>query len=261
MVQSSVAIIAGVGNGSGTGGAAARLFAKQGYAVALISRGADSLNALASSIKESGGKAETFPVDSYGPDELTAAFASIHERFPASDFAVRVAIFNAGQGIWKPFLQITPEEIRESNRINIEGSFAFARGAILALQKNDLEVGKGGKGKGTLVFTGATASTRGNVTTAGFAAGKFAVRALSQSLAKEFGKEDIHVAHAIIDGGIATANVRGDRNAPPSGPVANPTPEKKLSPESIAEAYLYLVNQDRSAWTWELDLRPAHEKW
>ncbi|KAJ7754092.1 hypothetical protein B0H16DRAFT_1662926 [Mycena metata] len=252
---SSVAIVAGLGNGSGTGGAAARLFAKEGYAVALISRGVESLNALASSIKESGGKANAFPVPAYGPDEIAAAFSAIHEQYPSSEYAIKVVIFNIAQRTWKPFLQLTAEDIRESNKVNIESSFAFARGAILAFQQNEAATSTG---KGTLVFTGATASVRGNVITSAFASGKFAVRALAQSLAKEFGKQDIH---AIIDGAIATGNVPGDRNSPPSGPVENSTPESKLSPESIAAAYLYLVNQDRSAWTWELDLRPAHEKW
>jgi len=256
---SSVVVIAGIGNGSGTGAAAARLFAKEGYTVALISRGSESLNVLASSINGSGGKAHSFPVAAYGPEDVTTAFASIEAQFPSPEYTIRAAIFNAGHGVWKPFLQITPEDVRESSKVNIEASFAFARAAILAFQKNDPSPATGAKG--TLIFTGATASLRGNVVTSVFAAGKFALRALSQSLAKEFGKEDIHVAHAIIDGGIATNNTRGDRNTPPSGAVENPKPHSLLSPESIATSYVYLVNQDRSAWTWELDLRPAHEKW
>ncbi|KAJ6550822.1 hypothetical protein DFH09DRAFT_1248775 [Mycena vulgaris] len=208
-----------LGNGSGTGGAVARLFAKEGYTVALVSRGSEALDVLAKSIQASDGKIST------------------------RGYAITVAIFNAAQGVWKPFLEVTPEDIRESNKVNIEGSFAFSRAAILAFQKNEPMASTGAKG--TLVFTGATASLRGNVTTSAFAS----VRALSQSLAKEFGKQDIH---AIIDGVIATGNSRGDRNTPPTGP---------RSPESIAAWYLYLVNQGRSAWTWELDLRPAHEKW
>ncbi|KAJ7123873.1 hypothetical protein C8R43DRAFT_1031763 [Mycena crocata] len=256
---SSVVVVAGIGNGSGTGGAVARLFAKQGYTVALISRGSESLDVLAKDIKSSGGNAESFPVSAYGPEDLTSAFEAIQQRYAAPDYAITVAIFNAGHAVWKPFLQITPEDVQESNKVNIEGSFAFARAAILAFQKNEPVQATGAKG--TLIFTGATASLRGNVITSAFASGKFAVRALAQSLAKEFGKQDIHVAHAIIDGGIATGNTRGDRNTAPSGPVENTTPELKLSPESIAASYLYLVNQDRSAWTWELDLRPAHEKW
>ncbi|KAJ7054950.1 hypothetical protein C8F01DRAFT_1221289 [Mycena amicta] len=250
---SQVVVVAGVGNGSGTGGAVARRFAQEGYTVALVSRGAEALNALASSIAKSGGKASC----THG-DQITSAFAAVQDRFPASEYAITVAIFNAGHGVWKPFLQVTPQDVRESNKVNIEASFAFARAAILAFQTN---TPTGNGGKGTLIFTGATASLRGNVTTSAFASGKFALRALSQSLAKEFGKEDIHVAHAIIDGGIATGNTRGDRNTPPSGPVENPKPAGLLSPESIADSYLYLVNQDRSSWTWELDLRPAHEKW
>ncbi|KAJ7279343.1 hypothetical protein C8J57DRAFT_1303073 [Mycena rebaudengoi] len=256
---SSVAVIAGIGNGSGTGAAAARLFAKEGYTVALISRGAESLEILTNAIKNSGGHAEAFPVSAYGSDEITAAFSAIHSRYPSPQYTVSVAIFNAGHGVWKPFLDITPEDIRESNKVNIEGSFAFARAAILAFQKNTITEGTGKKG--TLVFTGATASLRGNVITSAFASGKFALRALSQSLAKEFGKQNIHVAHAIIDGGIATANNRGEVERKPTDPVENPTPNSKLSPESIAASYLYLAKQDSSAWTWELDLRPAHEKW
>ncbi|KAJ6467442.1 hypothetical protein C8R45DRAFT_1020030 [Mycena sanguinolenta] len=255
-MSSSVVVIAGVGNGSGTGAAAARLFAKEGYIVALISRGVESLNALASSINSSGGKADSFPVAAYGPDEVAAAFASIEARFPSPEYAITAAIFNAGHGVGKPFLQVTPEDVREFSKVDIETSFAFSRAVILAFQKNKPSPATGAKG--TLIFTGATASLRGNVVTSAFSAAKFAVRALSQSLAKEFGKEDIH---AIIDGGIATNNTRGNRDTPPSGPVENTTPDSKLSPESIAKSYLYLVNQDQSSWTWELDLRPSHEKW
>ncbi|KAJ7457383.1 hypothetical protein FB451DRAFT_1142638 [Mycena latifolia] len=256
---SSVIVVAGIGNGSGTGGAVARLFAKEGYTVALVSRGSESLDAVAKSIKASGGHAESFPISAYGPDELTAAFNSIHARYPSPEYAITVAVFNTSHGARKPFLDVTPEDVRESNKVNIEGSFAFARAAILAFQKNELAPATGKKG--TLVFTGATASLRGNLTTSAFASGKFAVRALSQSLAKEFGKQDIHFSQAIIDGSIATGNTPGNRNSQSSGPRENPTPHLKLSPESIAASYLYLVNQDQSAWTWELDLRPSHEKW
>jgi NAD(P)-dependent dehydrogenase (short-subunit alcohol dehydrogenase family) len=94
--------------------------------------------------------------------------------------------------VLKPFLQLTTEDIRDSAKVNNEGAFAFSRAAILAFQKNDPSPSTGAKG--TLIFTGATASLRGNVVTSAFAAGKFALRALSQSLAKEFGKEDIHVS-------------------------------------------------------------------
>jgi len=110
--------------------------------------------------------------------------------------------------------------------------------------------------RGTLLFTGATASVRGNVTTSAFSAGKYALRSLSQSLAKEFGKQNIHVAHAVIDGGILT-----ERSAKLRGEEWAKDEDRRLSAEGIAEAYVYLTHQPRSTWTWELDLRPAHENW
>jgi NAD(P)-dependent dehydrogenase (short-subunit alcohol dehydrogenase family) len=103
-------------------------------------------------------------------------------------------VFNASQGAWKPFLNLTPEEVRTAAEVNLNGAFAFSREAILAFKENKIEHEKIGK-RGSLIFTSATAALRGNTTTSLFAAGKFAVRALSQSLAKEFGKENIHVAH------------------------------------------------------------------
>ncbi|KAJ7842779.1 hypothetical protein B0H14DRAFT_2779815, partial [Mycena olivaceomarginata] len=160
---------------------------------------------------------------------FSSVFASISSQFPASQYSMRAALFNIGYGVWKPFLEVTPEEVQESLDTNIDAQNPT---------------------RGTLIFTGATASMRGNTRTSAFSIGKFGARALSQSLAKEFGKDDIH---AIIDGrknltGAALARA-GDN--PPSG----------LSPDSIAQSYLYLANQEKSAWTWELDLRPAHERW
>lgn len=240
-----VLVVAGVGNGTGTGAATARLFAKNGYSVAVLARNPEHLKNLADSIKADGGDAAPFPVETYTHDTMKSIFGDIKKHWPESE--IRAAVWNAGYGVWKPFLDLTPEEIKESVETNTIGPFAFARESILAFK--DLELNEIGK-RGTLIFTGATASIRGNVTTSGFAAGKHGLRALSQSLAKEFGKQNIHVAHSIIDGGIKTGR-RTD----------NPSADTSLSPDSIANAYLFLARQDRSAFTWELDLRPAHEKW
>ncbi|PPQ69120.1 hypothetical protein CVT26_003568 [Gymnopilus dilepis] len=248
-----VLVVAGLGNGSGTGAATARLFAKQGYTVALIARG-DSTKAIADEINGAGGQATPFPVPSYSHDDLTAAWTAIHAAFPKPSYIIRVALFNAAGFVWKPFLELTPEDVQGSLQTNVAAAFSFARGAIQTFKQNDIEESNGKRG--TLLFTGATASIRGNVLTSAFAAGKFGVRALSQSLAKEFGKENIHVAHSIIDGGILM-NLQRARQSQEW--IANEN--VRLNPESIANAYLYLVNQDRSAWTWEIDLRPAHEKW
>ncbi|PBK82561.1 hypothetical protein ARMGADRAFT_1090276 [Armillaria gallica] len=131
-------------------------------------------------------------------------------------------------------------------QMNIEGTFVFSKNVIQAFQANQVDE----KGKrGSLIFMGATASVRGNVTTSAFSAGKHALRVLSQSLAKEFGKQNMHVSHAIIDGGILTNSSRERHNDP------------ELSPDGIAESYLHLIKQPHSAWTWKLDLCPAHEQW
>ncbi|TDL24351.1 short-chain dehydrogenase/reductase SDR [Rickenella mellea] len=250
-----ILVVAGVGNGSGTGAATALEFSKAGYRVALIARNADHLKTTADGIVASGGDAASFPVTQYDYPSIQAAFASVKSHWPASP--IRAAVWNAGHGVWKPFLSLTEAEVKSSVDTNIVAAFAFARSSILAFQENDIDE-KSGK-RGVLIFTGATASLRGNKTTSAFAAGKFGLRALSQSLNKEFGSQNIHVAHAIIDGGILTDRSREFRGK--SDPKWVENEDVRLSPESIAKSYLYLANQDRSAWTWELDLRPAHETW
>ncbi|EMD31167.1 hypothetical protein CERSUDRAFT_89287 [Gelatoporia subvermispora B] len=250
-------VVAGVGNGSGTGAATARVFSKAGYRVALIARNADHLKRTAEEINAAGGEAAAFPVPSYAYGDVTSVFDQIqsHQWASGGRTELRVALFNAGAGVWKPFLDVTEADVALITETNITAAFAFSRAALLAFKQN--EVDANGK-RGTLLFTGATASIRGNVTTSAFAAGKFALRSLSQSLNKEFGKQNIHVAHSIIDGGILTdlslSRRQGDPEWKNNGDV-------RLDPESIGKSYLYLANQDRSAWTWELDLRPAHEKW
>lgn len=127
---------------------------------------------------------------SYATSEISSAFTSISSHWPSDSNALRVAVFNAGYGVWKPFLQITDEEVAEALDTNVRAAFTFARLAITAFEENGLDVN--GK-RGALIFTGATASWRGNKTTSTFAVGKFGLRALSQSLNKEFGKDNIHV--------------------------------------------------------------------
>ncbi|KAJ7641798.1 short-chain dehydrogenase/reductase SDR, partial [Roridomyces roridus] len=206
-----------------------RTFSKAGYSVVLLARRQGSLDALTAELKGSGGDAASFCMPSYTPKDFTSTFSAIRSHFPDSKYSLRLASR-------APFLQVTPEEVQESLDTNVS-----------AVQFKQNTVDAENPARGTLIFTGATASTRGNAMTSAFSIGKFGARALSQSLAKEFGKNDIH---AIIDGQIMTGSALSNGN-PPSG----------LSPESIAQSYLYRVNQHKSAWTWELDLRPAHEKW
>ncbi|KAG9012471.1 hypothetical protein FRB90_006707 [Tulasnella sp. 427] len=215
--------------------------------VAVLARNADSLKSLAESIKADGGEAAPFPVESYTYDSMKSTFGSIKQAWPDSE--IRAALWNVGAGVFKNFLDVTEDDIKTSLNVNVLGAFAFARETILAFK--DTEPNELGK-RGTLIFTGATAAIRGNTWTSAFASGKHGTRALSQSLAKEFGKDNIHVAHSIIDGAIRTERAAKEKVANPDG---------ALNPDSIAKAYLSLANQDSSAFTWELDLRPAHEKW
>ena len=137
-------------------------------------------------------QAASFPVTSYTADALTSAFAAIRDRWPDKNTSpLRAALWNAGYGIWKPFLDLTDVEVAESLNTNVRAAFAFSRLAITAFRENPLD--ERGK-RGALLFTNATAGLRGNTTTSAFAAGKFGQRALSQSLNKEFGKENIHVS-------------------------------------------------------------------
>lgn len=138
-------------------------------------------------------QAEPFPVPSYSDDHIVSAWEAIHVKFPKPEYIIRVAVFNAAHGVWKPFLDVTPQDVQDSLQTNVAAAFSFARGAILAFKGNDIEQPNGKRG--TLIFTGAMSSGQGNVLTSAFAAGKFGARALSQSLAKEFGKDNIHVAH------------------------------------------------------------------
>ncbi|KZV91986.1 NAD(P)-binding protein, partial [Exidia glandulosa HHB12029] len=251
MAAGRIFVVAGIGTGTGTGAAAAREFSKAGYRVALIARNQDHLKRAADSLVSSGGEAEPFPIPDYAPNSVKSAFDAIKSRWP--DAPLRTALWNAGASHFKPFLELTDDDVRQSLDTNVVAAFAFARESILAFRKQDVD--EHGR-RGALLFTSATAATRGNVNTAVMAASKFGLRALSQSLAKEFGKEDIHVATALIDGQILnerTTAIKGEEWANDE--------TLRLSPEAIAKTYLWLAHQHRSAWTWELDLRPAHEKW
>ncbi|KAF9043630.1 short-chain dehydrogenase/reductase SDR [Hymenopellis radicata] len=251
-----VAIIAGLGSGTGTGAATARLFARKGYAIALISRNSETLNSVAQEITAAGAKALIYPVDVYSAVSMTDVFTAIKKDYPAPQYCFRMALWNtAGHFVWKKFLDVTPQDVHSVMQEDVEAGFEFSRQAIPLFLENDLD-SQGSRG--ALLFTGATASLRGNIMTSTFAAGCFALRALSQSLAKEFSKSNIHVIHAIIDGEILTDNTRKRHNY---DAAFEANEDVRLAPEDVAETYMYLTSQKRSAWTWELDLRPSHEKW
>ncbi|KAL9713604.1 hypothetical protein Ac2012v2_003215 [Leucoagaricus gongylophorus] len=194
-----LAVIAGIGNGAGTGAASARLFARQGYSIALIARSrGDSLTKLANEIKETGGDAAAFPIPSYAADAVASAFAGIRAHFSTASYILRVAIFNATHLVYKPFLEVTPEDVHLALENNTVAAFAFSHAVISEFKVNPLNAeGK----RGTLIFTGATASIRGSSMFSAFSAGHSAKRALAQSLAKEFGKDNIHVCSGHLTSG------------------------------------------------------------
>ncbi|KAI0033194.1 NAD(P)-binding protein [Vararia minispora EC-137] len=245
-------VVGGLGDGSGIGAATAKLFTRSGYSVALIARGSSgTIQRLAEELNASGGDAAPFPLAAYTYTEIHRAFDDVRKHWPESE--LRVAVFNIAATTFKPFLEYTEADIDASLDLNIRAGYAFAREVIL--RQKEQPIGEHGK-RGALLFTGATASLRGNTRTCAFAVGKHGLRALANSLAKEFSKQNIHVAHIVVDGVIATDEHRSNNDV-----GWNENPDVKLLPETIAQNYLYLANQDRSAWTFELDLRPAHEKW
>jgi NAD(P)-dependent dehydrogenase (short-subunit alcohol dehydrogenase family) len=225
-----------VGAGPGNGLAFARRFAADGYAVALVGRSADKLEGLAAEV--SGGRA--IAGDARDPASLQAAFDTIG----ATMGPVEALLYNAGSGQWGSFQEITPEGLEAGWRTNVLGLLVAAQAVA---------EGMIGRGSGAIIVTGATASLRGNVGTAAFASAKAGQRSLAQSMAKHLGPKGVHVAYVIVDGVISTQATRAR--------MADRPDDFFLKPEDIAEAVHFLAHQERSAWTFELDLRPFGERW
>jgi len=235
-----VAIVAGVG--PGTGAAVARAFSKIGYSIALLARREESLKPVQDEITAAGGQAISFPTDISDAESVKKTFQELSQKLPGP---VEVAVFNAsGSFIKKDFLELDPQDLNKSLRVSAMGAFIFAQAALRQLEKT---------GKGTLIFTGATASLKGSSGFAAFAPAKFATRALAQSLAREYGPKGIHVAHCIVDGIIDTPMTRQRVGDFKEGEV--------IDPNDIAATYVSLHQQSPSCWTHELDIRPAKEKW
>ncbi|MCC3305551.1 SDR family oxidoreductase [Sneathiella sp. HT1-7] len=234
-----------VGAGDATGGAIARRFAREGFETCIVRRARhiDDLNKLAEDIGKDGGSAHAFGVDARDEDEMIDLFAKI-EKDVAPLGAV---IFNIGGNVNFPITEMTSRVYRKVWEMSSFAGFLTGREAAKAMLP---------RGKGTILFTGATASIRGGAGYSAFAGAKHSLRALAQSLARELGPQGIHVAHIIIDGAIDTQF------------VAERFPERYalrekdgiLQPEDIAENYWNLHSQNRSAWTHEMDLRPWMEK-
>lgn len=224
-----------VGAGSGISAAFTRKLAAAGYAVTLAARSVDDLSSLCI---ETG--AIAIPSDATDSAQVARLFASIDERHGQLD----VVLYNASFRTRGPLIDLDPVKVQASLMTTAYGGFLVGQQAAKRMLS---------QGSGTMLFTGASASTKGYAESAPFAMGKFALRGLAQSMARELGPKGIHVVHAVIDGGV--------RN-PATGRVesADTTPDSLLDPDAIADTYLQLVQQPRNAWTLEIELRPWVER-
>lgn len=232
-----IAVVVGVG--PGLGGAVARRFAREGYSVACVARSEKSTGPVCASIVEAGGSALAVHADTTDPDAVTGAIATIREQLGDPS----VLIYNAGSFVQGEVSTIEPDAFVSAWKANCFGAFLWTSKVVPILEA---------AGSGTIILTGATASLRGSAGFSGLAVGKFGLRALSQSLARELGPKGIHVAHTIIDGMIDLPRTRSWM--PDKGD------EHFLDPEGMADAYWFLHSQAPRNWTQELDLRPAIEK-
>ena len=233
-----------IGAGDATGSAITKKFASHGYRVCPVRRpgSIDKVNALAKEINESGGWAKGYGVDARDEDAVIKFFKDVEENIAPID----VVIFNPGANVFFPIEDTTARVFRKVWEMAAFGGFLSGREAAKYMKKRN---------SGSIFFTGATASLRGSSGFSAFASAKFALRALSQSMARELGPEGIHVSHFIIDGAIDTAFIK--ENFPDR--YALKEKDGILSPEKIADSYWFVHSQHRSAWTHELDLRPYME--
>ena len=229
-LRNQVALIAGAG--PGLSACLARLFSREGMRVAAAARDTGKLAALAA---ESG--VQTFACDVVDPDQVARLFEEVEGRIGAPD----VVVYNASARLRGPLIELRPADVASALGVSAFGGFLVAQQAVRRMLR---------KGSGAILFTGASASVKGYAQSAPFAMGKFALRGLAQSMAREFAPQGIHVAHFVIDGAI--------RNPGRIEPADKP--DSMLDPDAIAQSYLQVLRQPRSAWTWEIELRPWVER-
>jgi NAD(P)-dependent dehydrogenase (short-subunit alcohol dehydrogenase family) len=221
-----------VGAGSGLSASLARAFAKIGMKVALAARTVEKLEPLARETK-----ATIFVCDATRHADVEKLFVDLDAAAATPD----VVVFNASYRARGPMAELDPREVEKSIQVSAFGGFLVAQAAVRRMLPRK---------HGAILFTGASASVKGYAQSAPFAMGKFALRGLAQSMARELAPQGIHVAHFVIDGGIRSTR----RTELPD------KPDSLLDPDAIAQSYLHVLNQPRSAWTWEIELRPWVEK-
>ncbi len=230
-MSDNIALI--VGAGSGLSASLARRFNSAGMKVVLAARTINKLSALLSETNS-----HAYECDASDPDSVKNLFTNVENNFGKPE----VVIFNASQRVRGPITDINSDEVKSAILTTCYGGFLIGQEAAKLMLKS---------GKGTIMFTGASAGVKGFAQSATFAMGKFGLRGLAQSMARELHPQNIHVVHVIVDGGISSME---------KGKVFEGNDDSLLLPESIADTYYHLYQQHRSSWTWEIEVRPWVEK-
>jgi short-subunit dehydrogenase len=230
-----------VGTGPGLSASLARLFAANGLAVALAARQTDKLAALA---KETG--ADVHACNAVDPKQVAGLFDALDARGRAPD----VVVYNASNRVRGALVDLAADDVKRAIEVSAFGAFLVSQQAARRMLRNGQAIGGQAAGHGAILLSGATAGVKGFALSATFAMGKFALRGLAQSMARELSPKGIHVAHFVIDGGIRSA----------ARPVPADAPDSLLDPDAIAETYWAVLQQHRSAWSWEVEVRPWVEK-
>ncbi|MGJ4885437.1 MULTISPECIES: SDR family NAD(P)-dependent oxidoreductase [unclassified Bradyrhizobium] len=237
-----------VGAGDAIGAAVARRFAKGGYTVCICRREAAKSQALVAELRAAGHRIHAFSVDARQESGVQEIFARIEKEIGP----IEVCLFNAGSNVNKPLLETTEKLFSKAWELACYAGFLVGREAARYMVS---------RGRGSILFTGATASLRGGTGYAAFASAKFGLRAVAQSMARELGPKNIHVVHLIIDAGVDSPAIHARMKAAKGMEASEIPPDSLTKTSSIAEAYWFAHEQTRDGWTHELDLRPSAEKW
>jgi NAD(P)-dependent dehydrogenase (short-subunit alcohol dehydrogenase family) len=243
--KSRVALL--VGAGDAIGAAVARRFAADGYGVCVARRDPAKSLSVVQEIIASGGSARAVGTDVRSEEAVQALFAQVEAELGA----VELCLFNAGANVKSPLIETSARLFFKAWELACYGGFLTGREAARYMLP---------RGRGTILFTGATASVRGGSGFVAFAAAKFGLRAVAQSMARELAPKNVHVAHLIIDGAIDSKAIHRRLSAA-TGVMPDLAPDSLIQTSSVAEAYWALHNQSRDGWTHELDLRPYSERW
>jgi len=243
--KSGVALL--VGAGDAIGAAVARRFAAGGYSVCVARRDAEKSQNLVQDIVSSGGSAQAVSTDMRNETAVQALFAQVETELGP----VEICLFNAGANVKSPLIETSARLFFKAWELACYGGFLTGREAARYMVP---------RGRGTILFTGATASIRGGPGFAAFAAAKFGLRSVAQSMARELAPKNIHVAHLVIDGAIDSEAIHRRLSAA-TGVMPDLAVDSLIQTRSVAEAYWALHNQSRDGWTHELDLRPYSERW